>query len=150
MFKVFYLLLALAYSAKPFSKSNHLQFSDFCSAPDSILTLTEFQIPDVVKKSEPFQLNMSGTLKEAITQGTLAKVKVKYGVLTVVDHTFDACEWIATQGVSCPFEAGPLNIKNSIDIPSLSPSGHYQGHIEIISADQKPVTCIDFKFKMEK
>lgn len=48
-------------------------------------------------------------LDKEITGGKI-KVEAKYGIITVFDHEYDACDLLKQIGKECPIPAGKMNI----------------------------------------
>lgn len=117
------------------------------SATDDFQVANVRITPDPPKIGQAVNVSVSGTLKTAVTSGSV-DVTIKYGSITLIHQTLDLCEVVDKTAYRCPFAAGPLTISLSQTIPSIAPPGDYTGHITISDQNSHEVACVNLKLTM--
>ncbi|XP_065914004.1 putative phosphatidylglycerol/phosphatidylinositol transfer protein DDB_G0278295 [Dysidea avara] len=97
--------------------------------------------PDPPEKGKNVTITASGTVNKEITGGKI-KVVAKYGIITVLDQSYDVCDLVQQIGKQCPIPAGPLSGSATTMVPSDVPPGKYHADIEGTDQDGKPMICL--------
>ncbi|KAJ3182997.1 Phosphatidylglycerol/phosphatidylinositol transfer protein [Geranomyces variabilis] len=111
--------------------------------PESI-TLT----PDPPRRGENLNVDIKGTLDETVDKGAYADVRVKLGLIKLVDTRLDLCDETKKIDRECPIEKGPLNVNTDVKIPGEIPPGNYQVHLDLTNFDGKHIGCFQAKFRL--
>ena len=75
----------------------------------------------------------------------VANVTINYLGLPLIDQSVDVCK---SGFMDCPFKAGPYNVDQTADIPSITPKGAYTGTFSISDQDGAAVICVNFEANM--
>jgi hypothetical protein len=103
--------------------ANELEGVSSCGSATDLLKLDELTLtPDPPKKGSKVNIAFKGELKDTITPGAKLNIKVKWGIIQVIDKTYDFCEEAKKFGASCPMYTGPQSLSQSLDVPSSVPS----------------------------
>ncbi|KAI8593693.1 ML domain-containing protein [Geranomyces variabilis] len=111
--------------------------------PESII-LT----PDPPRRGENLNVDIKGTLDETVDKNAYADVRVKLGLIKLVDTRLDLCDETKKIDRECPIEKGPLNVNTDVKIPGEIPPGNYQVHLELTNFDGKHIGCFEAKFRL--
>ncbi|KAI8594014.1 ML domain-containing protein [Geranomyces variabilis] len=111
--------------------------------PESII-LT----PDPPRRGENLNVDIKGTLDETVDKGAYADVRVKLGLIKLVDTRLDLCDETKKIDEECPIEKGPLNVNTDVKIPGEIPPGNYQVHLDLTNFDGKHIGCFEAKFRL--
>lgn len=87
------------------------------------------------------QIAGEGSIKQTIEKGAKIHVQVKYGVIRLINQELDLCDYAAQANLECPLKEGPLKLAKSVDLPSEIPPGKYTVLANVVSKDDKPITC---------
>ena len=121
----------------------------FCSSPDDIFVPGVVMLnPNPPQRGSTLEFFINGTLKEAIVDGSVARVKVKLGFIQLLDHEYNLCQEIKQVGRECPIERGPFELKSIVNIPKEVPPGHYRLHVEAFQPDTRPISCVNGDFRI--
>ncbi|TPX62360.1 hypothetical protein PhCBS80983_g00561 [Powellomyces hirtus] len=120
-----------------------------CGSPDDLfhpesITLT----PDPPRRGEDLTIDVKGTLDETVDGGAYADVRVKLGLIKLVDTRLDLCEEIKKIDRQCPIEKGPVEINTTVKIPGELPPGKYQVHMDLVNFDEKHIGCFQAEFRL--
>lgn len=141
------------------------------SASDHLKLKSVVITPNPPHKGERISVNASGDLNEIITGGQV-HVTLKYGIITIVDQTFDLCK--LSPQYPCPVKQGPFSIAYSGEIPGSAPGvrrcrraacararrgngdarsaavaqGRYTGNLNVKDQAGQPVACINLDFRL--
>ncbi len=77
-----------------------------------------------------------------------ADVKIKLGLIKLLEIRLDLCNEIKNIGIECPLKKGDLNIVTQIDIPAELPPGKYVVHVTATNFDGLSVACFDVDVKL--
>ncbi|KAI8051352.1 ML domain-containing protein [Syncephalis plumigaleata] len=115
-----------------------------CSESTDILQIKEVELtPDPPHKGQTLYIKATGTFSEAVTQGSYAKVIVKYGLIQLIKQTYDLCENVSQANISCPIGPGEITLERSVDLPKEIPPGSYRVNAQIFTEDDRPITCLN-------
>ena len=108
------------------------------------------------------EIKATGTVLEPIEDGAYINLVVKYGLIRLINQKADLCEQTEKADLKCPIEKGHLSVTKSVDIPHqvppvspprpgsplrgtrlTRPQGKYAVHAEVLTKDDKPITCLD-------
>ena len=81
-------------------------------------------------------------MKEEIEDGAKIHLSVKYGLITIVRMTRDLCEDAPNIDLECPVKKGELKLTKSVDLPKEIPPGKYTVQADVVSKDDKTITCL--------
>ncbi|KAG2199247.1 hypothetical protein INT47_010622 [Mucor saturninus] len=104
-----------------------------CGDASDILTIDYVTLsPDPPVKGEELTIDFKGYLSETVPNGTTVQVIVKYGVVKLIQKTFDFCEKIEEVDEKCPIPQGELSFTK----------GKYTVHAEVKTPEEKRVVCL--------
>jgi hypothetical protein len=93
-----------------------------CGSLTDVFQPTDISIsPDPPKRGQPLTVTVTGELSQDVTDGAFADVKVKLGVIKLVEQRLDLCKEITQIERECPVEKGRVDIKHTVDIPREVP-----------------------------
>ncbi|KAI9105697.1 ML domain-containing protein [Phlyctochytrium arcticum] len=143
------LALAVGHGAQiAFVNTDGSSVSD-CGAPDDVFHLESITVtPDPPQRGQLLTVDVKGHLDEAIDVGATVDVRVKLGLIKLLDKTFDLCEEIKQIGRECPLEKGPIHVNHTVELPRELPPGRYQVFIEATNFDEKHAACIKADFRL--
>ncbi|KAF9893818.1 Phosphatidylglycerol/phosphatidylinositol transfer protein [Aspergillus nanangensis] len=126
---------------------------EYCNEPDGdILQIKSVDLsPNPPVPGQTLNIKASGTLRETIEDGAKVLLEVKYGLITLIKQEADLCEQITNVDLECPLEKGDMVLEKQVDLPQHIPPGKYTVHADVLSKDNKRVTCLDgrnIEFKM--
>ncbi|EPS39043.1 hypothetical protein H072_7178 [Dactylellina haptotyla CBS 200.50] len=102
--------------------------------------------PNPPAVGQNLHLDVSGTLKERIDQGSKLFVEVKLGYITLIKKHFDFCDLLtqADANVSCPLEPGYLHVIKDQELPTQIPPGKFivTAHLFTDEDETNLVTCL--------
>ncbi|KAI9012895.1 ML domain-containing protein [Gaertneriomyces semiglobifer] len=120
-----------------------------CGLPSDIFHLESFTVsPDPPQRGEDLTVDVKGTLDEAIDKGAFAEVRVRLGLIKLVDTKIDLCDEIHNIDRECPVEEGPLHINHTVKLPREIPPGRYQVNVDVTNFDGKHTACIAAEFRI--
>ncbi|KAJ3402575.1 Phosphatidylglycerol/phosphatidylinositol transfer protein [Chytridiales sp. JEL 0842] len=120
-----------------------------CGSPSDVFQPTDISIsPDPPKRGAPLTVHVSGVLSEDVTDGSVADVKVKLGVIKLLEQRMELCKEIKQIGRECPVEKGDVEIVHTVDIPREVPPGRYSVDVNAYTASQESLACLRIKFRM--
>ncbi|CAJ2513630.1 Uu.00g017490.m01.CDS01 [Anthostomella pinea] len=139
-----------------FSSSQDVSASDAEKVPgDSPLELCDMDhsndlvkidsvdlFPNPPAAGEILSIKASGTVVETIEDGATVNLVVKYGLIRLVNTKADLCKQIKNVDMECPIEKGDVSITKEVEIPKEVPPGKYNVYAEVVSKDNKPITCL--------
>lgn len=103
--------------------------------------------PKVPKKGEKFLIKASGKLREETKEGAFVRVKVAYGLITLINIQADLCEQISNVDLSCPLEKGTFKIEKEVKLPSEIPMGIYRVSADAYNVDDERLVCLTSQIK---
>jgi hypothetical protein len=118
----------------------------YCSADrdDDIVKIEKVDLsPNPPVPGAKLEIKATGTVLEPIEDGAYINLVVKYGLIRLINQKADLCEQTEKADLKCPIEKGHLSVTKSVDIPRQVPPGKYAVHAEVLSKDDKPITCLD-------
>jgi hypothetical protein len=93
-----------------------------CSESTYILQIKEVTLnPDPPRKGQALNIKATGIFSEAVTKGSYAQVIVKYGLVRLLNQTYDLCDNIGQANISCPIGPGEITLEHNIDLPKEIP-----------------------------
>ncbi|KAI8377738.1 ML domain-containing protein [Radiomyces spectabilis] len=117
-----------------------------CGKENDLLSIDYIALrPDPPRKGEPLHVDFKGFLKEEIGNGTYVDVVVKYRGMQMLHKKYDFCDEADKFGERCPFEAGEYRLSKDVDLPD---DIQYIVHIEIVTPEDKRVTCVVARTKL--
>ncbi|KAJ8331338.1 hypothetical protein BDV3_000857 [Batrachochytrium dendrobatidis] len=126
-----------------------LDSAENCGVPGDILTLDQFQLsPDPPVRGSPLEIQLIGTLSEAVVKGAVAQVTVKLGFIQILDRPYDLCDQVSAVDLQCPISEGPISVVKSFDIPKELPFGRYRIHVDVKTVDDRHIGCLSADFRM--
>jgi hypothetical protein len=123
-----------------------------CSSPDAIFQLENLMVePESPKAGDKVKIRLSGKLKEDIVRHGEVRIRVKFGVLTVVDQISDFCEALTQipDVAKCPLKAGDYSIVKEQTLPSSLPPGKYTINITAKNESGKQIVCVQGVFTLK-
>ncbi|OAA69218.1 MD-2-related lipid-recognition [Akanthomyces lecanii RCEF 1005] len=118
---------------------------EFCNydRDDDLVDVQKIDIdPNPPKPGKPLNVTFAGEARKTITKGSYIKVTVKYGLIQLISTTADLCEQMGNVDLSCPLEAGKINVVKSVDLPAAIPPGTYNVFADIYSDDDEQISCM--------
>ncbi|CEP11702.1 hypothetical protein [Parasitella parasitica] len=114
-----------------------------CGDAHDILTIEYVALsPDPPVKGQDLEINFKGSLSEAVPNGTVVEIIVKYGVVKLIQKKFDFCDKIQEVDEKCPIPEGELTFNKVVALPKEIPPGKYTVHAEIVTPEKKRVACL--------
>lgn len=83
-----------------------------------------------------------GDVKEEIAEGAYVKIRVKYGLIQLINMTKDLCELVGEVGLECPIKKGELKLTKAVELPNEIPPGKFTVWADVYSADDEQITCL--------
>ncbi|KAI2607304.1 phosphatidylinositol/phosphatidylglycerol transfer protein [Hypoxylon fragiforme] len=124
-----------------------LEFCDSDHSKDIVHIENVDLSPNPPESGAELVIQATGTVFEPITEGAYVNLVVKYGLIRLISTKADLCEQIQNVDLKCPIEKGDLSITKSVEIPKEVPPGTYTVFAEVISADERPITCLQATVK---
>ncbi|EPZ35323.1 hypothetical protein O9G_000719 [Rozella allomycis CSF55] len=121
-----------------------------CGRDNDVFELQDVIInPDPPKVGSSLNITVVGNLKSVIDQGSYVKVRVRYGLITVVNTKIDLCKEISDypELPQCPVQPGRIAISEVTDMPD-APKGFYRADISGFTASNAQIFCVVYKFKL--
>ncbi|RCI03316.1 Phosphatidylglycerol/phosphatidylinositol transfer protein [Rhizopus stolonifer] len=114
-----------------------------CGDDKDILSIDYIGLsPDPPVKGQDLQIDFKGYLSETVPNGTVVDIIVKYGVVKLIQKTFDFCDKIQEVDEKCPIPQGELTFTKVVSLPKEIPPGKYTVHAEVYTPEKKRVTCL--------
>lgn len=102
-----------------------------------------------MQKGSNITLSVTGADSTQITGGSV-DVEVKYGIITLLKHTYDLCTLLNETPYKCPIAPfASKTITVSETLPSEAPSGKYSGSAKATDQSGNEIACIDFAFTVQ-
>ncbi|ANB13608.1 Npc2p [Sugiyamaella lignohabitans] len=98
--------------------------------------------PNPPVRGSTLNILASGLLKQNIEEGAYVEVEVKYGYIKLVHDTIDLCEQLGNVNMTCPVEAGQIDLSKSVDLPNEIPPGKYSVVARAYTVDDELLTCL--------
>ena len=123
-----------------------------CGSASDDLNLEDVTITPAggtVSKGSNITVAVTGSDSVQVTGGSVT-IKVKYGIITLLSHTYDLCTLLAETPYPCP--VAPFTTKTisiSEMIPSEAPSGKYSGSASAVDQSGNQIACINFAFSVK-
>jgi hypothetical protein len=115
-----------------------------CGSPSDPLKIVKVVItPDPPHKGQSLNVVASVIFGEQVTGGNV-QVTAKYGIIPILDKTYDLCALLPDIQQKCPVTPGTHNATVTETIPGAAPSGHYTGSAVATDQNGKQLACIDF------
>jgi len=121
---------------------------------NDLVTVDSIKVsPDPPKPGENLTVIATGTVKGIITEGAYANVKVKLGLIKLLEKEYDLCEEAekANLTVSCPVQPGQYVIEQTVMLPSQIPKAKFIVEVRAYNEDDTRLVClniiIDFMLK---
>ncbi|KND00757.1 sterol transporter [Spizellomyces punctatus DAOM BR117] len=120
-----------------------------CGSPDDIFHLESITVtPDPPKRGENLTVDVKGYLDEDVDAGAYADVRVKLGLIKLLDTRINLCDEITRIDRECPIEKGPVHINHTVELPRELPPGKYQVFIDVTNYDEKHAACLKAEFRL--
>ncbi|KAN0030433.1 hypothetical protein ACTA71_006768 [Dictyostelium dimigraforme] len=98
--------------------------------------------PDPPKIGAAAVVQLVGTLNDEVSAGN-STFSLQYNLdgswINLPPFENDICELL-----SCPVEPGPFKFSTSINVPIFTPSGEYQGTLQLIDQSGRNISCLTF------
>ncbi|XP_065914741.1 putative phosphatidylglycerol/phosphatidylinositol transfer protein DDB_G0278295 [Dysidea avara] len=133
--------------ANPLTKDPDLSCTVDTSCDKSDYDVTDLKIsfsPNPPQKGRNLTIIASGTVNRQIAGGKI-KVTAKYGFITVLNQSYDVCDFAKKMGKECPIPAGPLSGSKTVMVPDKIPGGTYLVSIEGTDQGGKNMICANIK-----
>ncbi|KAH8599344.1 hypothetical protein B0O99DRAFT_504687, partial [Bisporella sp. PMI_857] len=78
-----------------------------------------------------------------LEQGSFVLLLVNYGLITLINQSFDICDNLDSIDDSCPIQDSVLNITKTFKIPKISPHSDYR--IKATAYSQKRLIHVSMK-----
>ncbi|KAF1813154.1 phosphatidylglycerol/phosphatidylinositol transfer protein precursor [Eremomyces bilateralis CBS 781.70] len=119
----------------------------FCDDPSrDILKIDQVDLfPNPPQPGATLTIAASGTLKQDVEDGAKVHLRVKYGLITLINQDANLCEQIKNVDLQCPLKAGALTFTKDVNLPREIPPGHYTVLADVLSKDGKKITCLTAK-----
>jgi len=116
-----------------------------CKDPATdLLEITSVDLnPNPPKPGNTLSIVAKGTVKDDIEDGAKIHLSVKYGLITIIRTTRDLCEDVPNVGLECPVKKGELSLSKDVDLPAEIPPGKYTVVADVVSKDDKTITCLN-------
>jgi len=111
----------------------------------TIKSITADPFPPV--KGADITVDVSGTLQVTVDRGSHYEIDVSFDGIQLLQKTGDLCD-LSPDKFKCPVAAGPLDISDTLNIPSIAPSGTYD--IKVIAKDQagEELLCVSIELDL--
>lgn len=63
-------------------------------------------------------------------------------MITIIRQTADLCDTVKNVDLECPLKKGDLTITKDVDLPKEIPPGKYSVVADVLSKDDKKITCL--------
>lgn len=103
-----------------------------------ISSITANPFPPV--KGQDITISAVGALDEQVTAATYSLV-VTYLGIQLLSQTGDLCH--LSPSFTCPQNAGAIAVNDTVNIPSIAPSGSYDIHINASDQNNQQLLCVD-------
>ena len=67
---------------------------------------------------------------------------MKYGLITIIRQTADLCDTVKNVDLECPLNKGKMKLTKDVDLPAQIPPGKYTVLADVVTKDEKKVTCL--------
>ncbi|RYP32578.1 hypothetical protein DL766_003903 [Monosporascus sp. MC13-8B] len=124
-----------------------LEFCDSDHSKDIVHIEKVDLLPNPPEAGAELVIRATGTVLETIEDGAYVNLVVKYGLIRLVNTRADLCEQVSNVDLECPIEKGVLSITKAVEIPKEVPPGTYNVHAEVVTKDDKPITCLQATVK---
>ena len=125
---------------------------NFCSGdkqdPSWLINVATVEFsPSTPKSGAPFQLHVTGDLKQAIGSDAIVAVDVAYSGIQLYQGTQNVCD---AGFLTCPIAVGKFDQTIKQDVPAFAPpGGPYTGTARLADGKNNTYTCIQFNFMMD-
>jgi len=106
------------------------------------VTVTPF--PPVI--GQPVHVYIDADLTKQVAEGSTADVRVRYGVITIIDDTFDICSLAPV----CPVDPQKVHVDVTVDVPSIIPGGRYRIEVQAQDQDGQEIICVDIDAELRR
>ncbi|KAJ6624170.1 ML domain-containing protein [Mycena sp. CBHHK59/15] len=122
-------------------------YIDCGEAGDAVQIVSISVSPDPPKIGSKLTVTIDAIVKETIEEGATADVKVKAGLIKLLERTFDLCDEArnANTSISCPVAPGPYTISQTVELPKEVPKLKYVITVRAFTVDEDPMVCVDLK-----
>lgn len=116
----------------------------FCNNPvDYLLKIGSVDLsPNPPQPGQSLSIKATGDFGEEVGDGFTMHLKVKYGLITLINQDTDGCQIIKKGNLDCPLQKGEMNLTKEVDLPSQIPPGHYTVLADVFTEDLVPITCL--------
>eukprot|EP00026_Physarum_polycephalum_P021164 Phypoly_transcript_24239.p1 GENE.Phypoly_transcript_24239~~Phypoly_transcript_24239.p1 ORF type:complete len:169 (+),score=16.80 Phypoly_transcript_24239:76-507(+) len=119
-----------------------------CGTAGDDLTITSVTIsPDPPTKGSNLTVSVVGTMNTQVTTGSYVQLKVKYGIITIINQKENLCG--APSPIACPINTGPWKQAVSVNIDNSVPSGSYSASAEFTDQNGKQIACVNVAFDLK-
>ncbi|KAL7747018.1 Phosphatidylglycerol/phosphatidylinositol transfer protein [Sorochytrium milnesiophthora] len=100
--------------------------------------------PNRVVRGQKIDIDIKGTLKEPLDEGSMADVRVQIAKVPMIHLQVDVCDLLRHDdvGQECPVGKGPVHFKAALDTPDQAPTGHYTIILDVSNQRDEHVTCV--------
>lgn len=98
--------------------------------------------PNPPKAGNKLVIEARGTFTEEVHEGAYINLRLKYGLITLINTTADLCEQMKEVDEECPLEGAKV-IKKEVDIPKEVPPGTYTVLADVYTIDNERITCLE-------
>ncbi|KAJ3213968.1 Phosphatidylglycerol/phosphatidylinositol transfer protein [Clydaea vesicula] len=133
----------------PFGSSSVVQPIISCGVDTDVFIPKKILVsPDPPVRGQSITLTIEGTLSEDVVDGAYADIKVKLGLIKLLETKVDLCSEIKNVDLTCPLKEGELTIVKQVDIPNEVPPGVYKVHVAATNADELSIACFDITIQL--
>lgn len=119
------------------------------SAEQSLFEVEEIHFsPNPPQTNRNLDITVRGHLKQDAEEGSIMKVSIKTGIVTLKRLRYDFCEGVNT---TCPVKAGEVAFRKEQWIDRRIPtSWAYKIKVEVYSKEKQRLGCVDIPVKLSK
>ncbi|MCJ1277202.1 Phosphatidylglycerol/phosphatidylinositol transfer protein [Puttea exsequens] len=124
----------------------------FCLADTSndILKIENVDLsPNPPRAGEALSIKANGNFTEVVGEGAYILLQVKYGLIRLINQRADLCEQMKNVDEECPL-SGQKTITKDVELPKEIPPGNYQVFADVLTKDDKKITCLEAKVHFGK
>ncbi|KAK2735786.1 Phosphatidylglycerol/phosphatidylinositol transfer protein [Myotisia sp. PD_48] len=116
----------------------------FCTDPKSnILTIDRVDLsPNPPIPGQKLSILGHGTFSQQVDEGAKVLLQVDYGIIRLVNQEADLCDQIKNVDLTCPLKKGEMSFVKEVDIPKEIPPGKYTVTANVLTKDDKEITCL--------
>jgi hypothetical protein len=123
-----------------------------CASPEDLFDVGSLTYsPDTISPGTELSVTFDGNLKEQVSYGSYASLKVKMGIINIPIPRFDICSGLEDSNaeIQCPIQPGAVKTTVNIPIPRVTPRANYAVELRLKNDDGRQLSCFMIKVQIQ-